>query len=93
MGKNYEVYFHVNDNDVTYPHNDSMLVGAENPDGIMQEFKRRIDEEFDYNFSDIDFDSLEVYDDTTKELIAVSDISDYQSAEENNRKNDCIELD
>lgn len=31
---NYEVYFHVNDNEVTYQHNDNMLVGADSPEEI-----------------------------------------------------------
>ena len=95
---NYEVYFHVNDNAETYAHNDSMLVGADSPEEIMQEFRRRIDEEFDYRFSDVDLDSLEVRDNVTKEKVDLTelDIPGFlasQDSEKNDRKNDCMEHD
>lgn len=96
---NYEVYFHVNDNAKTYAHNDSMLVEAESPSDVMQEFKRRIDEEFDFDFLDIDFGSLEVYDADTNSAYCqcfldniVNNIEKHFE-QENSRKNDCMERD
>ena len=92
----YDVYFHVNDNEVTSQYNENMLIGADSPEEIMQEFKRRIDEEFDFGFSAVDLDSLEVYEgeyDYDKEPIEIPNISDYKAEHENSRKNDCIECD
>lgn len=67
MEKEYTVCFHVNDNPITYEHNDRMLVGAEDDKGILEEFKSRIEEEFDYGFSSIDLSSVQVYEgDITK---------------------------
>lgn len=92
----YDVYFHVNDNEVTSQYNENMLIGADSPEEVMQEFKRRIDEEFDFGFSVVDLDSLEVYEgkyDYDKEPIEIPNISDYKAEQENSRKNDCIEHD
>ncbi|MDE6671507.1 MAG: hypothetical protein K2K16_04865 [Ruminococcus sp.] len=92
----YDVYFHVNDNEVTSQYNENMLIGADSPEEVMQEFKRRIDEEFDFGFSAVDLDSLEVYEgkyDYDKEPIEIPNISDYKAEQENSRKNDCIEHD
>ncbi|MDE5556229.1 MAG: hypothetical protein K2J32_00860 [Ruminococcus sp.] len=62
------------------------------------EFRRRIDEEFDYSFSDVDLEVLEVLDDITKEQIDLAEIDipgflASLDSEKNDRKNDCMERD
>ena len=52
---NYEVYWHVKDNPKTYPHNDNMLVCAENYEGAAHEFCERIYNEFDYDIKYVDY--------------------------------------
>ena len=92
----YDVWFHVNDNEVTGQYNENMLIGADSPEEIMQEFKRRIEDEFDFDFSDIDLDSLEVYEgkyDYHKEPVEIPNLSDYKEEQKNSRKNDCMERD
>lgn len=52
---NYEVFWHVKDNPETLPHNDNMLVCAENYKGAAREFCERIRNEFDYDIMYVDY--------------------------------------
>lgn len=52
--KKYMFWWHVKDNPVTYPHNDSMSVNAINDQEAINKFWSRIDNEFDYAPTDVD---------------------------------------
>ena len=47
--------WHVKDNPVTFPHNDSMLVCAENYENAAKAFRERIMDEFDYELIYVDY--------------------------------------
>ena len=50
----YWVDFRVNGNDITPEHTDFVAVRAYSPYGIMREFRRRIETEFDYDYKYVD---------------------------------------
>lgn len=58
----YAVYWHVKDNPETYPHNDSMLVIANDIHEAIKRAYERIDNEFDYSLSDVDMMECRIYD-------------------------------